>query len=299
MKKLFSIAIISSLFIPSLLFAQANEQGSTPSQQMRTMPVRGTLLRDGVDTLRKPLQASTTRGIMERQPRDGRASTTSQNGFCSQIDKVLVMINERGGTAAAKRADGQATRENKRTETRSEVDTRRSENDVKKNAQLAELNKRATNEEQKNAIATFTKSLTDALTVRNKAVDALLLAHRSDVDAAIASRKEAMDKALATLSADIEKAKTQAKTDCTNNVQSDTVRNTLKTSIMKAQETFKTTVGAIEKVRDVSETSRTAKKDELAKIEATFKTNIEAARNHLKETMKQTKQLQASTSPQQ
>lgn len=298
MKKLFSTAIITSLFIPSLLLAQTNEQGVSPNQMMRAVPVRGTLLREGVDNLRKPLQASTTRGMMERQPRDGRASTTPQNGFCSQIDKALIMINERGGTAAAKRADGQAARENKRTETRSEVDTHRSENNAKKDAQLAELNKRATTEEQKNAIATFTKSLTDALTIRNKAVDALLLAHRNDVDAAVASRKEAMDKALATLSSDIEKAKTQAKTDCANNLQGDVVRNTLKTSIMKAQETFKTTVGTIEKVRDVSEASRTAKKDELAKIEATFKKSIDAARNNLKETMKQSRQLQASTSPQ-
>ena len=263
MKKIFSTLVLVSLCIPSLAF------GAIPI-------IRPELLReDG----RTPMRASTTREQL-REPRI--ASSTKQLGFCTQIEKALITINNKGMMGAEKRTEAMNNQADKREDRRTDVDMRRTENQAKRKSQIEELTKRATTEEQKLAVAKFSTALTEALSVKNKAIDTLLATHRAEVDKAVASRKAEVDKALATLTSSIEAAKTQAKNDCANNVDGNVIRTNLKNSIQKAQENFKSSVTSIEKVKDISEASRNLKKAELKKIEETFRKSVESARNDLK-----------------
>ena len=265
MKKIFSTLVLVSLCIPSLAFSQTG-----------AMPIQPMLLREDRPA---PMRASTTREQL-REPRI--ASSTKQLGFCTQIEKALITINNKGMMGAEKRAEAMNNQANKREDRRTDVDMRRTENQAKRKSQIEELTKRATTEEQKLAVAKFSTALTEALSIKNKAIDALLATHRAEVDKAVASRKVEVDKALVTLTSAIETAKTQAKNDCANNVDGNIIRTNLKNSIQKAQENFKSSVTSIEKVKDISEASRNLKKAELKKIEETFRKSVESARNDLK-----------------
>ena len=277
MKKIFSTLALVSLCIPSLAF------GAIPI-------IRPELLReDG----RTPMRASTTREQL-REPRI--ASSTKQLGFCTQIEKALITINNKGMMGAEKRTEAMNNQADKREDRRTDVDMHRTENQAKRKSQIEELTKRATTEEQKLAVAKFSTALTEALSVKNKAIDALLATHRAEVDKAVASRKAEVDKALATLTSSIEAAKTQAKNDCANNVDGNVIRTNLKNSIQKAQESFKSSVTSIEKVKDVSEASRNLKKAELKKIEETFRKSVESARNDLKTAFRTPKTTVATSS---
>ncbi len=277
MKKIFSTLALVSLCIPSLAF------GAIPI-------IRPELLReDG----RTPMRASTTREQL-REPRI--ASSTKQLGFCTQIEKALITINNKGMMGAEKRTEAMNNQADKREDRRTDVDMRRTENQAKRKSQIEELTKRATTEEQKLAVAKFSTALTEALSVKNKAIDTLLATHRAEVDKAVASRKAEVDKALATLTSSIEAAKTQAKNDCANNVDGNVIRTNLKNSIQKAQESFKSSVTSIEKVKDVSEASRNLKKAELKKIEETFRKSVESARNDLKTAFRTPKTTVATSS---
>lgn len=277
MKKIFSTLALVSLCIPSLAF------GAIPI-------IRPELLReDG----RTPMRASTTREQL-REPRI--ASSTKQLGFCTQIEKALITINNKGMMGAEKRTEAMNNQADKREDRRTDVDMRRTENQAKRKSQIEELTKRATTEEQKLAVAKFSTALTEALSVKNKAIDTLLATHRAEVNKAVASRKAEVDKALATLTSSIEAAKTQAKNDCANNVDGNVIRTNLKNSIQKAQESFKSSVTSIEKVKDVSEASRNLKKAELKKIEETFRKSVESARNDLKTAFRTPKTTVATSS---
>jgi hypothetical protein len=218
------------------------------------------------------MNASTTRPKM--------ASSTRENSFCAQIDKILVQVDIKGLTGAEKRTENVINREEKREESRTKIDLHREENDIKRKTQLEELTRRATTTEQKAAVLAFTTIVEKALSDKKIALDALLLAHRNEVDKITASRKIIIEKAITLLRADIEAVKTKAKLDCTSGVAGDSVRTTLKDSIQKSQQTFRITMQSLEK--DTLSLKRESKKEELRAIEMAFKKSVEQAKNNLK-----------------
>lgn len=277
-QKTLTALLLGTLLTPFLAFAQPAPQA----------PVRAELR----DNARNQIMRSSTTKELAREP---RTATSTKQSFCSQIDKVLITLDNRGSSTTEKRTEILKKQADNRNEHRGQVDARREENEAKRKSQIAELTKRATTNEQKLAITKFSTALEEALTIRNKAVDALLVKHRAEIDNVVASRKAEIDKAHATLTASLEEAKTQAGTECANSVEGSTVRNNLKMSIQKAQETFRATVSSVEKVKDVGETRKAEKKEELKKIEGTFKKSIETARDELKMALKASRPTESST----
>jgi len=332
MKKTITMFLVGTLLLPSLTFAQPLD-GTVANTE--PSPMQATLYSEGGERpagqpvqkeVKRPIKASTTRAQVEQKREeiktirgdvkasstnrgdmrasstnrgDMRASSTNRNvGFCSQIDKALVYLDTKAINFGEKKEDAVNNRTEKREDHRSEVDTRRADNEVKRNNQLEELSKRATTDAQKAALEAFRTSMNTALTERKKTVDAILLAHRTDIDKVVAARKTGAGEALVTLKADIEAVKTQAKSDCTNNIAGDTVRTNLKNAIQKAQEKFRETMKSLEKVKDVSEASRETRKQELQKAEDTFKKSVEDARNNLKAALKASRPVATSTTTQ-
>lgn len=309
MKKITTSLIISSLFVPLFSFAlqpvyRTSEEYSQAEQRKIRSYIEGERRLEAGESNRINATGTKIMQIEARQAarlsasttRPRIASSTRENGFCSQIDKILVNIGQGGQTSGEKRTENMAKRDEKREENRSEVDTRREENEVKRKNQLTELTNRAKTDEQKAAVLTFTTAIEKAIADKKVATDAVLLSHRKEVDRAITNRRTATEKALATLKSDIENAKSKAKTDCANGVTGETVRTTLKDSILKAQQTFRSTTQSIQK--DTFTEKREAKKIELQAIEATFKKNTEQAKNNLKSALK-AKTVTTSTTSQQ
>lgn len=297
MKKIFSTLILGSLVIPTFTLAleplPGKERDIYRQEVLKRVETRDAVRANASATRmqQKEMRPDTRLAASTTRPRI--ASSTRDNGFCSQIDKILVQIGNGGQTSGEKRTENIEKRDEKRTEVRTEVDTRREENDTKRKSQLSELTRRATTDEQKAAVLAFTTAIEKALLDKKTATDALLAAHRKEVDLVVASRREATDKALATLKADIETAKSKAKADCSNSVTGESVRTTLKDSIQRAQQAFRTTMQSIQK--DTASSKREDKKEELKTIEATFKKSVEQARNNLKAAFRKVQPTAAST----
>ncbi len=277
MKKLFSTLILTSLLLPSLVSALQPVYRSGEGRLNASTTAQGNIKdrkMEATTEFRK--NASTTRPKM--------ASSTKEMGFCAQIDKALVSISTKGLNPAEKRAENIVKRDEKLEDVRTQVDTRREENNVKRKGQLEELSKRATTEEQKKAVTNFTMVIDKALVDKKTATDAVIAAHRKNVDQVIATRRAAADKALTTLKTNIELAKTKAKSDCAANIGGDTVRKNLKDALQIAQETFRTTVSALQK--DILPVKNGEKKAELRAIEEAYKKSVDQARKDLKAALK-------------
>lgn len=273
MKKIFSLILLSSLIIPALSYALTEGASRAAGRPMATGTPKQT---------REEVKQYMQRNASSTRPR--MASSTREMGFCAQIDKILVQVGNGGLTSGTKRVENGQARDEKRQEVRAEVDARREENNTKRKSQLEELTRRASTTEQKAALTAFTTAIDKALAIKKSSTDALLAAHRKEVDQTVASRKAAMDKALVTLTADIDAAKAKAKTDCKGGVTGETVRSTLKDSIQKAQQTFRTTMQSLPKNTETPK--QDVKKQELKTIEETYRKSVEQAKNNLKAAFK-------------
>ncbi len=263
MKKILSTLIMSSLLIPT--FVAANER-------------RG-------EKIELRQNGSSTRLKM--------ASSTRENGFCSQIDKIFVHIETKGVQGGEKRSENVIKREEKRDKMRTEIDIKREENNTKRKTQLEELTLRATTDEQKKAVLLFSTAVDKALADKKTAIDALLATHRTEVNQYTSARKTSIDNALATLKKEIEVAKTKAKSDCATGATGEVVRTTLKDSIQKAQQSFKATMQSLKK--DTRPYKKDAKKQELQTIEDMFKKSVEQAKINLKAAFKTVVQTTTTT----
>ena len=279
MKQLFSLSIITSLILPSFVFAEISK-ANTLSENQQTTPTQKLLTKRLND--KKELRASGT-------------SSPNGIGFCSQIDKIIISIDSKEVSLKNKKDVQENKVMEKKAELRSLVDAKRLENETKRKEGLAELAKRATTTQQQTAIATFTEALTKALGEKNTSIDELLSSHRKEIDLMISLRKELADAAFLTLTKDIEQAKSQAKDDCARGVDGKTVRMTLKDSIKKARDDFSRTVQSSPKLREVSSESIKKKKEDVKKIEGNFKQKTETIKNTLKAALKKSTQQTATT----
>ncbi len=228
------------------------------------------------------------------------ATSSSQKlGFCSQIEKALVVIDNKTDTTNKKRAANNNKEKNGSTHDMfAKVEMQRTENETKRKEHLAELVRRASTTEQKRAVEKFATILTDAVTTRDKAIDSLLSVHRNEMNMLEFSRMREKDKAFAVLAAAIEDAKEQAKKDCVNNIDGDTVRNNLKSSIEKSQRIFKAQIASIEKINTINPNDTQLKKDSITKIENEFKANMENARMSLKSALQEHIEIATTTNRQ-
>jgi hypothetical protein len=272
MKKIITIAILSSILAPGAVFALIPQIENAPTQNTRGVE-RKTEKRE-----LRSINASTTRMRM--------ASSTNEVGFCSQIDKAIVYLDTKVTNPGQRRSENKEKLETKKTEVRSLIDTRREENDTKRKVQLGELEKRATTPEQKQALATFTTVIEKALADKKKATDAVIEANRKEVDQAAVERKKVFDAALTKLTSDIESAKKKAVEDCKSGVQGEEVRTTLKNNIQTAKTTFNQTVTSSQKERRTSQLEK--RQQTLKEIEIAYKKTVQEAKENLKKSFKAT-----------
>ena len=280
MNKLLSSFVILGLLVPTLALAQTGTtQTGTTSVTPTTTPISPRQIRNEIRDTRE--EANNISDAAR-----AKATSTKQNMFCTQIDKVLNGLETRGIKMEDKRMEKREKAGEKRDETREKVDARRAENELKMKEQFARLSSRATTDLQKQAVATFITVMNQAIATRDAAIDAILKAHRDAVDAVVTSRKTTIDAAILTLQAEIESAKAKARADCGTGVSPEEVRTTLRTSAKAAQEKFKTTVQSIEKAKDISSAEKETRKREVDKVHADFKATMEKARAELKAVLK-------------
>jgi hypothetical protein len=252
MKKLLSSLLLSSILLPSFVSA------ITLSEK---------------ETLKKTDTHSTS---TSQQP----ASSTQKLGFCAQIDKAFVYLDNKAMGRGEKKELKASQQNEKNKEARTEANIHPNENNTKREKLIEELTKRASTTEQKAALTNFITAMNKATLDKTTATDALIAAYKNEVAKISSTRKATIDTALTTLTTDIEAAKAKAKSDCKNNVQGELVRKNLKDSLQKAQEKFNATIAPLQK--NAPTTTVELRKKELQVIEDTFKKSVERAKNDLK-----------------
>ena len=207
-------------------------------------------------------------------------------GFCNNLDKFLNNANDK---ASAR----QLAKDEKFAQRQSAIDAKRAENDKKladlraqallrQNEKIDNISQKATTPEQQAALAEFKAGVSNAVSIRQAAMDAARNTYRSGVDKIIADRKTAINNAMSALNSSVEAAVAKAKSDCASGVDAVTVRTALQSAIKSARENFRTTVQSIGSIGDQIKTLVQARQDSYAKIKEEFKNTLESLKATLK-----------------
>lgn len=287
MKKIFTTSLIASLFLPSFVLGltpptETKLMSKTPSSEEKSKEVK--------EALRGSLHNASSTSNKKA------SSTKPLTDFCSQIDKIIVAIDDKVVADVDKHAGKVTKKDEKRDDIRTQIDTLREHNRLKRITQLEELSRKGTTLEQKKAIENFTAEFTQALILKNKAIDDLIHSHREEIDALTGAKKDFVTKSLATLKTDIETAKIKARSDCTKGVSGITVRTDLKNALQKAQADFKKKVLSLDTLTSTSTKDISYKKSELLNIEDAFKKSLARSRVDLITALK-TEKAASSTNP--
>lgn len=182
----------------------------------------------------------------------GSNATNKQGLFCQNVDKwtstietrladreakVVAKVKERDTNVANRRAERDANLENKRDG----WDTNRAE-------RYANLEAKATTEEQKQAVMDFEDTIDTAVAVRRAAIDGAITTFRGEVNKLVAARRQAVSAAVNTFKSAVAAAGTKAKEDCSNSVAAATVRQNYRAALKAARDKFQADKQAIDKI---------------------------------------------------
>ena len=254
--------LLASLLSPSILFAQ------TPRQELRQVI---------------------------RQDRALASSTGEQINFCTEIDTVLATIDTASTRVTEKKTQIEINRADKKQVLVGNIAAKRTEVETAKLVLLNELQIRVKTPAQQQALDAFTIKARNANITKNNAIDLLIKNEQASVAEALLARDIEIAKATSTLKTALNDAKTKAKTDCTTGVNPQTVRKTLRESVEKALQNFRTKILLIQKNQTVSKVTKDVKKEDVKKIMLTYQTTMKQAREELKAALR----VDAQASPSQ
>ena len=214
---------------------------------------------------------------------------TIKVNFCARIDaittKVSTGIAEREAKYLAKRGEGRGklaerfeNRDMKRTENRSEWDTRRDEWRTK-------FGEKATTTAQKAAVEKFITDMDTSIAARRSIVDGAVKSFRSGLEVAVVARQSSVDTALLTFKQETDAAVTKAKSDCTSGVAPQVARDTYVSAMKAAREKMRATVKAIDAKKETLKPLAETRRITIEKAVADFKVLAEKAREELKKSL--------------
>lgn len=212
-------------------------------------------------------------------------------GFCSTVPTISSKIDQRIANTTAKIETKRTDIVNNITKRQSERVTRRADSRAKQ-AQIrepyyAKLEEKATNETQKQAVATFKSAVESAANVRWSAIDAALQIFTSEVKNALVQRKSSVDAVVSAYRSSISAATEKAKADCAAGTEQKTVRTTFQQEMKAARSKFQADWQTVDKVKGLLQTQRDDLKTATNKAMQDFKTAMEKAGTDLKAAFQQ------------
>jgi hypothetical protein len=222
------------------------------------------------ETLRENL----TSGSMQRQG----------NLICDNLEKWTVKIDQTLTEREMKIEEKQTERLEKLKEKRENRDTRLEQHretwEIKWEEHFALLEEKASTSEQKQALVEFKETIQDVKASRQAAVDAAISQFRTDLDKLINDRKTAIETAKNVYINAYNTAIQKAKEACTDGIDVNIVKETLKADLKTAKDKFNNDKQAIEKtdVKKLVEVRQRAFKEALDY----FKKIMEEERTKLK-----------------
>lgn len=167
---------------------------------------------------------------------------------------------------------------NRRMQSDSSLINIRESSDSKRAEHYAKLLEAATDENHKAAVAVFQQAVEKAVADRRAGLDTARQAYRDGVDALIGDQKVVYEQALLDLQSATDAAIQTAKTACENGNDYNTVKDTLKSELSAARDTFRAAIASREDLKTKLEELRNARKEAFLQVKADFKTALEEAK---------------------
>lgn len=222
------------------------------------------------------------------QPRGGKPEDAGEGGkgFCARISGISSKIDQRMANRDAKLEQKREQISNRieirRQERNAKLEQKRAKWDVNRVEHFAKLEEKAQTDEQKQAVITFTKAVSEAIAVRRAAIDTAIQEFREGVTEAKASRKASTDELVSDFRDAIKAAVEKAEADCESGIDPKTVRENLRNDLKEARENFVSAKQGIEKLGTQMALLITTKKEAIKKAIEDFKEALEQAKDDLK-----------------
>ena len=228
---------------------------------------------------------------IEAQPDNQQPTTTGgQSSFCRSLSDITTKTSGEISSRSGKLSSTRDTADKERSSDRSSVDAKlmadRKTWETKRDENFSKLESLAKTPGQKAAVATYVKTIKNAIETRQMANDKAHTQYRTAVDALIAAHRSAVDTRVATFTNSVKTAVATAKATCATNPQ--TTAETFRASLKQARETFSAAKQEDAKLGPQIKALATTRDAAIKANNETMKQTVEAARTVLKTALKDT-----------
>ncbi|MFA6160397.1 MAG: hypothetical protein WC678_04925 [Parcubacteria group bacterium] len=265
-KKLSKISLVAFLTITFVFPSVSLAVGNAPSQEARDA---------------KKAEIQEARDAKKEEVQENRSEKTCAM-ISNQAEQIQNRLTERIAKLTQKRTETQsniAERVAQRTAKRTE---RRAKWEQTKTANWEKLQSKAQTDEQKAAVAKFIAIVQTAVKNKNDAVDAILTQLRAEIQTQNNERKSEIDAQIATYKNAVASITSQVQSDCSAGKDAKTIRESYRTQMKQARETFQNRERNREEFNAEIKTLKDAKKSEVRTILETFKKTVEDAKVELR-----------------
>lgn len=269
--KVLALFVALAILSPSLSFAAIGDQATIKAENRAAMQVEQAAAKEA------------NQAQKEAAKEENQAAKTEKT--CAQIstqaDQIQARLTESISVLTQKRAEIDAKMKQQLDAKISELTQKRATIDSEKNLNWEKLRANAKTDEQKAAVEKFITTVQDAIKIKRAATDNIISSFRASLATERTDRKTENDTALITYKNAIISLVSQTKTACTTG-DAKTIRETFRTGIKSARDTFQANRKTTEKFRADVTPIKDAKKAELQTIIDTFKSSIETAKSELR-----------------
>lgn len=216
-------------------------------------------------------------------PTSAHASTQTQ---CTRIDTITEQVQNRianRDTLINSKTDERVTKiQNRFANLEQKQKDARKTTDAKRVLQFSVLEKRAQTETQKQAVADFEKTVTDAITNHQQTVDTTNKQFEDAVLGIVQSTGSTSDEAINTFKTKVSAILVQAKANCLKGTSVATIRSQIKSAILNARATLSSTVHKNNSA-DSLVTLEQKRKDDITKAGTDFQSTLKQAEQKLKQ----------------
>ncbi|MDO9231638.1 MAG: hypothetical protein Q7U36_04155 [bacterium] len=265
-KKLSKISLIAFLALTFIFPSVSLAVGNAPSQEARD--AKKAEIQEAKDAKKEEIQTNKTEKTCAM--------------ISNQAEQIQNRLTERIAKLTQKRTETQASIDERVAQRTAKRTERRAKWEATKTANWEKLRTKAGTDEQKTAVEKFIATVQTAVKTKNDAIDATLTQLRAEIQTRNNERKSEIDAQIASYKNAVASITSQVQSDCSAGKDAKTIRESYRTQMQQARETFQNRERNREEFNAEIKTLKDAKKSEVTAILETFKKTVEDAKAELR-----------------
>jgi hypothetical protein len=245
-----------------------------------------TLAQEGAENTNQVQATASPSPTPKVDTRSAEAKAQAAAKFCTNATKIRQNITDeskgKNDSLKANFEERSSKIAAKRIEITAKVSANRLKADQQRTRRFAELEAKATTDEQKAAVKAYEESVLAAIAKHRAAVDAADKIFMDGVMSAVAERQTQLQVASATYTASVAAAVNQAKVSCAAGTKPATVRQTMTTALKNAQDKFRESQKSLSKATPNLNPLKAAHRAAIKQANADFRAELNAAVAKLK-----------------